>query len=676
MWKSVYRFHSRVRRPDARRPGPARRRRRAPGLAVRGARAELRGRRRRERRLEDRLRAARLGAGRAAGQLPRRAARRGAWRTSRSPPRPWTSSSRRTTPAGRATGATSSPRAATDPAARARVDSGRLAEPFWYVDSPLTTADPRPPVRRPPAARRRAARRARASCVPDAPGRVGDGPRSGPAAGPRRVPPAAGAAVRTSTPPGRPLRPHAGPARVLRARPRSTPTARSRGTSAPAPARSGSSGRTRTSPPCSANPDPRRDPRGARPRHRNSGGEPPWRTTGECGDIPPKRHTQHRTPDGGPLLRGADGRGGLLLRLRRCSTTAACRRRSSTPRRGSCRTRRLTENRPLLPRHLKLHELFTGEDWKAADAVTGRRLVLGNADVRISYVVAGAALARCTATPSATSACTSSPEPPPSRRCSARSTRGRATTCCSRAPPPTAGSRPAPSRCGSTPSRPTRTSRRPSGTCRGTGSCWSTRRTASATCTGPASRCSSRAPTSRCWSSTAGPEGLTGTRYVVPDPPVRRGRLGRLPVPVHVQRRRLRADHRAGAPAAARAPGVRGEQLRDLQLRAAQGGLPPAGGAGALLPLQRRLRRGHVLLRRQLRGPQGIGHRAGLDQPAPGRAQPRPAARRGRAVAGRGVLRRAGRHGRHVPPLELGEGGLAAEDPAYAWSWSGRGPTR
>src|SRR5205085_95948 len=50
-----------------------------------------------------------------------------------------------------------------------------------------------------------------------------------------------------------------------------------------------------------------------------------------------------------------------------------------------------TENRPLLPRHLKLHELFPGEDWKALDAVTGRRLVLGNGDLRISYVVAGEA---------------------------------------------------------------------------------------------------------------------------------------------------------------------------------------------------------------------------------------------------------------------------------------------
>jgi 3-(3-hydroxy-phenyl)propionate hydroxylase len=36
-------------------------------------------------------------------------------------------------------------RAADDAAARAQVDSGRLAEPFWYVDSPLTTPDERRP---------------------------------------------------------------------------------------------------------------------------------------------------------------------------------------------------------------------------------------------------------------------------------------------------------------------------------------------------------------------------------------------------------------------------------------------------------------------------------------------------------------------------------------------------
>jgi 3-(3-hydroxy-phenyl)propionate hydroxylase len=42
-------------------------------------------------------------------------------------------------------------RAAADPAAWAAVDSGRLAEPFWYAASPLTTPDPgRPVAGRPP----------------------------------------------------------------------------------------------------------------------------------------------------------------------------------------------------------------------------------------------------------------------------------------------------------------------------------------------------------------------------------------------------------------------------------------------------------------------------------------------------------------------------------------------
>jgi homogentisate 1,2-dioxygenase len=46
-------------------------------------------------------------------------------------------------------------------------------------------------------------------------------------------------------------------------------------------------------------------------------------------------------------------------------------------------------NHPLKPLHLRLHELFAENQWKALDPVTGRRLVLGNADVRLSYVVAG-----------------------------------------------------------------------------------------------------------------------------------------------------------------------------------------------------------------------------------------------------------------------------------------------
>jgi homogentisate 1,2-dioxygenase len=51
----------------------------------------------------------------------------------------------------------------------------------------------------------------------------------------------------------------------------------------------------------------------------------------------------------------------------------------------------LVANAPLLPRHYRLHDLFPREAGKAQDVVTGRVLVLGNADVRISYVVAGEA---------------------------------------------------------------------------------------------------------------------------------------------------------------------------------------------------------------------------------------------------------------------------------------------
>ena len=46
-------------------------------------------------------------------------------------------------------------------------------------------------------------------------------------------------------------------------------------------------------------------------------------------------------------------------------------------------------NHPLKPRHLKLHTLF-GDDAKVNNPVEHRRLVLGNGDVRIAYVVAGA----------------------------------------------------------------------------------------------------------------------------------------------------------------------------------------------------------------------------------------------------------------------------------------------
>ena len=69
-------------------------------------------------------------------------------------------------------------RSRTDPAAQPLVDSGRLAEPYWYVDSPLTTPDPsRPFPGRPPKGQLQAV--APGVLVPDAPARLPGGAGSG-----------------------------------------------------------------------------------------------------------------------------------------------------------------------------------------------------------------------------------------------------------------------------------------------------------------------------------------------------------------------------------------------------------------------------------------------------------------------------------------------------------------
>ncbi len=109
------------------------------------------------------------------------------------------------------------------------------------------------------------------------------------------------------------------------------------------------------------------------------------------GSVPPKRHTQHRRP--------ADAGGGLyaeeLMGEEGFSSDSSLLYHAGLPsaivdaRVWELPDLATTPNHPLMPRHLKLHDLFTGQDWKALDAVTGRRLVLGNADVRISYVVCG-----------------------------------------------------------------------------------------------------------------------------------------------------------------------------------------------------------------------------------------------------------------------------------------------
>jgi homogentisate 1,2-dioxygenase len=106
------------------------------------------------------------------------------------------------------------------------------------------------------------------------------------------------------------------------------------------------------------------------------------------GEVPPKRHTQHRRPDGGLYAEELMGEEGFfsdssLLYHREIPSAMVDVRTWELP------DQTLQPNLPLKPRHLKLHDLVADNEWKRVDPVTGRRLVLGNADVRISYAVAG-----------------------------------------------------------------------------------------------------------------------------------------------------------------------------------------------------------------------------------------------------------------------------------------------
>ncbi len=105
----------------------------------------------------------------------------------------------------------------------------------------------------------------------------------------------------------------------------------------------------------------------------------------QVGSVPPKRHTQHRDGDGHLYREELMGEEGFssdssLLYHRGVPSAIVD---SQVWELGE---QRLTPNHPLKPRHLELHELFEGP---GACPVEGRRLVLGNADVRIAYVVTG-----------------------------------------------------------------------------------------------------------------------------------------------------------------------------------------------------------------------------------------------------------------------------------------------
>lgn len=102
-----------------------------------------------------------------------------------------------------------------------------------------------------------------------------------------------------------------------------------------------------------------------------------------AGEIPPKRHTQFRAPDGSLYAEELMGQEGFSsdssLLYHRHLPTAIVAAEEYDPT-GWTRT----PNRPLKPRHLRTHKLDSG----GGDPVLDRQHLLANDDVRISYVVA------------------------------------------------------------------------------------------------------------------------------------------------------------------------------------------------------------------------------------------------------------------------------------------------
>jgi homogentisate 1,2-dioxygenase len=102
------------------------------------------------------------------------------------------------------------------------------------------------------------------------------------------------------------------------------------------------------------------------------------------GEVPPKRHTQFRRPDGGLYAEELMGQQGFssdssLLYHRHLPTAIVAADEFNPP------TSSRSANLPLKPRHLRTHKLDPGP---GTDAVLGRARLLANDDCRVSYAVA------------------------------------------------------------------------------------------------------------------------------------------------------------------------------------------------------------------------------------------------------------------------------------------------
>ncbi len=108
------------------------------------------------------------------------------------------------------------------------------------------------------------------------------------------------------------------------------------------------------------------------------------------GEVPPKRHTQFRRPDGGLYAEELMGQEGFssdssLLYHRHLPTAIVAAEPFDPPGWAPDATGPLrTPNRPLKPRHFQTHKL----DASGGDPVLGRQYLMANDDVRLSYVLA------------------------------------------------------------------------------------------------------------------------------------------------------------------------------------------------------------------------------------------------------------------------------------------------
>ena len=153
----------------------------------------------------------------------------------------------------------------------------------------------------------------------------------------------------------------------------------------------------------------------------------------QVGDVPPKRHTQFRSPDGdlyAEELMGSDGfsSASSLLYHRRPPTALVA---ADAVDRGDDELR---PNEPLLPHHLRTAELPEGDD-----LVAGRRLLLANDDVRLLVAQADRAQRPLPQRRRRRDRLPARRERPGWSRRSGRSTAGPATTSSCPPAPPTAG---------------------------------------------------------------------------------------------------------------------------------------------------------------------------------------------------------------------------------------------